>query len=308
MDNPDGLQAPDLYDSQVDSETREFMKLMTGIQDENELRAHILDVQAKAFTVARYPCITSLQFLRRKMSDHAAYGQVLKLGRERGGALLLEMGACFGIEIRKAVADGFPVKQIIASDLNTEFWEFGHVLCRSTPESFPVTFLAGDALDPEFLSPILYEVETRPPLDLARNRTLNALKGKCSVIYARSFFHVFDEVQQYQLAHALGSLLSPEKGSVIFGSHAGNTEKGLVAHKKIAGKESTFFHSPSSWEELWCETSLADPRGGMARWGEDTLERPVFLFGEVRVETSLKFASSGSGMRGYYMDWSVTRL
>lgn len=308
MDNPDGLQAPDLYDSQVDSETREFMKLMTGIQDENELRAHILDVQAKAFTVARYPCITSLQFLRRKMSDHAAYGQVLKLGRERGGALLLEMGACFGIEIRKVVADGFPVKQIIASDLNTEFWEFGHVLCRSTPESFPVTFLAGDALDPEFLSPILYEVETRPPLDLARNRTLNALKGKCSVISARSFFHVFDEVQQYQLAHALGSLLSPEKGSVIFGSHAGNTEKGLVAHKKIAGKESTFFHSPSSWEELWCETSLADPRGGMARWGEDTLERPVFLFGEVRVETSLKFASSGSGMQGYYMDWSVTRL
>lgn len=107
------------------------------------------------------------------------------------------------------------MKQIIASDLNTgeecvicflctthegfetngpilllEFWEFGHVLCRSTPESFPVTFLAGDALDPEFLSPILYEVETRPPLDLARNRTLNALKGKCSVIYARSFFHV----------------------------------------------------------------------------------------------------------------------
>lgn len=115
-------------------------------------------------------------------------------------------------------------------------------------------------------------------------------------------------MQQYQLAHALGSLLSPEKGSVIFGCHAGNTEKGLVAHKKIAGKESTFFHSPSSWEELWCETSLADPRGGMARWGEDTLERPVFLFGEVRVETSLKFASSGSGMQGYYMDWSVTRL
>ena len=93
MDNPDGLQAPDLYDSQVDSETREFMKLMTGIQDENELRAHILDVQAKAFTVrentvchastygrnqvARYPCITSLQFLRYSL--HCTGGVSWKL-------------------------------------------------------------------------------------------------------------------------------------------------------------------------------------------------------------------------------------
>ena len=34
------------------------------------------------------------------MSDHAPYEQVLKLGREREGALLLEMGTCCEYTVR----------------------------------------------------------------------------------------------------------------------------------------------------------------------------------------------------------------
>ncbi|KAL4080809.1 hypothetical protein J3A83DRAFT_71869 [Scleroderma citrinum] len=306
-DNPGTLPDPSAYDTLVDSETREWMKLITGIQDDDELKNHIVDVQAKAFAIAPYPCITTLNFIRRKMSDHVAYEQVLKLGREREGALLLEMGCCFGIEVRRAVTDGFPAKQIIASDLNAELWEFGHTLCRSTPESFPVTFLVGDALDPEFLSPIPCNVETQHAFDLSRISTLNDLKGKCSAIYARSFFHLFDEAQQCQLAHALGSLLSPEKGSVIFGSHIGGPEKGSITHRAIAGQERTFLHSPSSWEELWTETSPTNHQDGMAQ-GNDHLQRPVFRFGEAKVEASIKFIRLGIGFEGYRLEWSVTRL
>ncbi|KAL4069993.1 hypothetical protein V8B97DRAFT_1872110 [Scleroderma yunnanense] len=304
-DNP--LPDPSIYDAQVDGETRGLMKSMTGIQDENKLKEHILDVRARASTVAPYPCVTSLNFLRRKMSDHLAYQQVLKLGRERAGALLLEMGCCFGMELRRVVADGFPARQIIASDLNAELWEFGHTLCRSTPESFPVTFLAGDALDPDFLSPIPCDVETQAPFDVSRISTLTGLKGKCSAIYARSFFHLFNEAQQCQIAHALGSLLSPEKGSVIFGSHIGGSEKGSISHKTIAGQERTFLHSPSSWKELWSKTSSTNHPDGVAQ-RKGNLEQPVFRFGEVRVEASIKFVRSPLGLDGYRLDWCVTRL
>ncbi|KAL4069994.1 hypothetical protein V8B97DRAFT_574108 [Scleroderma yunnanense] len=288
------------YDTVIDSETRQWMKLMTGIQDDDELKKHILD-----FQVAPYPSVTSLTFLR--MSDHFAYEQVLNLGREREGALLLEMGCCFGIELRGVVADGFPAKQIMASDLNAESWELGHSFHRSTPESFPVTFLAGDALDPEFLSSIPCNVETQEPLDLSHISTLNDLKGKCSAICARNFFHLFDEAQQYQLAHALGSLLSPEKGSIILGSHVGGPEKRLITHKAVAGRERTFFHTPSSWEELWTKTLPTNHEDGTAQ-EKDVLKRSVFRFGEVTVETSIEFINLTIGLDGYYMNWSVTRL
>jgi len=60
-----------------------------------------------------------------------AYKDVLKLGQERKGATLLDVGCCFGNDVRKVAADGFPVEQIIASDLKREFWDLGHVLFRS---------------------------------------------------------------------------------------------------------------------------------------------------------------------------------
>ena len=50
----DGLPDPNLYDVQVDGETREFMKSITGIQDDDELRKHILDIQAEALTVCEH--------------------------------------------------------------------------------------------------------------------------------------------------------------------------------------------------------------------------------------------------------------
>ncbi|KAI6027451.1 hypothetical protein BKA83DRAFT_4229060 [Pisolithus microcarpus] len=298
---------PSIYDATLDSEILSFMKSSTGIQDDDELRAHVLHIQKKAYAVYPYPCIGLLHFMNRKISSHVSYQQALKLGREREGALLLEIGCCFGMEMRRAAADGFPAKQIVASDLYSEFWEFGHALFRTTPQSFPATFLAGDALDPDFLSPLPGNPGSPEFLDLSTLTTLNPLKGKVSAIYARSLFHLFNEDQQCQLAHSLGSLLSPQPGSVIFGSHMGNVEKGTIKHKAIGGQDSTFFHSPQSWKELWCETPPGD-RQSKDIQGQGKLTGPVFRYGEVSVEANTRFIKAPSGMEGFRMDWSVTRL
>ncbi|KAI6114305.1 hypothetical protein F5141DRAFT_1105787 [Pisolithus sp. B1] len=298
---------PSIYDATLNSEVLSFMKSSTGIQDDGELKAHVLDIQKKAYAVYPYPCIGLLHFMNRKISSHASYQQVLKLGREREGASLLEIGCCFGMEMRRAAAEGFPAKQIVASDLHAEFWEFGHALFRTTPQSFPATFLAGDALNPDFLSPLPGNPRPQASLDLSTLTTLNPLKGDVSAIYARSLFHLFNEDQQYQLAHSLGSLLSPQPGSVIFGSHMGNVEKGTIKHKATGRQDTTFFHSPESWKELWCEAS---PGEGQSKdiQGQGKLTGPVFRFGEVSVEASIKFVRAPSGMEGFRMDWSVIRL
>lgn len=189
---------------------------------------------------------------RLKISRLPGYPQVLEIGRTRDSPILLDIGCCFGNDIRKAIADGFPAAGCVGSDLRPEYWDLGHALFKSTPSSFPVPFVAGDAFDTAMISP----GELAPPTDadspniseLPSHGSLNALKGRVDVIHASSFFHLFKEEQQAYLVQVLGSLLSKKPGSMILGSHGGLTEKG---YRPSALQDRMFCHSPTSWQELW---------------------------------------------------------
>ncbi|GBE78163.1 hypothetical protein SCP_0110460 [Sparassis crispa] len=97
--------------------------------------------------------------------------RLLKLGKERKGAIFLDIGCCFANDIRKAVINDYPVENAIASDLEADFWRLGHQLFKSTAETFSVRFVPGDALDANFLKqvPPFYTPETpRPDLHSPR--------------------------------------------------------------------------------------------------------------------------------------------
>lgn len=51
------------------------------------------------------------------MSKTDAYEALVKLKDERPNALFLDLGCCFGNDVRKVVSDGWPVGQCVASDL-----------------------------------------------------------------------------------------------------------------------------------------------------------------------------------------------
>ncbi|KAH7920280.1 hypothetical protein BV22DRAFT_1040003 [Leucogyrophana mollusca] len=275
----------------LDAEALAFFKSLTGIDDDVALKEHILAVQAKAYAFAPYPCIRMLSFTRLKISKLPAYQGVLALGREREGAILLDIGCCFGNDARKAVVDGFPVRNVLVSDLRRELWDFGHELFKSTPETFPAHFIAGDALEPSML-------EITPPLsasespdatcpDLSTLTSLNPVRGYVSAIHASSFFHLFGEAKQLHLARALAGLLSPLPGSVIFGSHvARRDEKGLLAEELYGQRFEMFCHCPASWEEMW---------------------DLVFEKGSVSIKGDLKPVSK-DGETFWVLVWSVTRI
>lgn len=133
----------------------------------------------------------------------------------------------------------------------TEFWDLGHKLFKSTPESFSVPFLAGDVFDSKFLevaAPVS-TAHTTPSPPLKDLQSLTPLNGRLSAIHASAFFHLFDEEKQLQLAKALAGLLSPEPGSIIFGSHRGEHVKGHSVNGDQRGLR--FNHSPESWNEMW---------------------------------------------------------
>jgi len=277
-----------------DEEQLTFFRSQTGINDEQALKEHIIRIQRKAYEIHGYPCIRNFAFTRLKISRMPAYERVLALGREREGALLLDIGCCFGNDIRKAASDGFPIQNMIASDLRQEFWDLGHELFRSTVDSFPVTFVAGDAFDPKFLEPHapFYDAPQTGRPDLSSLTSLTPLQGHLSIIHASAFFHLFDEEQQFRLAKSVAGLLSPVPGSMIFGSHGGAERKGKrpenLQRKDGRTSRGMFCHSPESWQELW--------------------DGQVFEKGTVKVEAHLGSGGMYTTTEWRMLFWSVTRL
>jgi len=198
-----------------------------------------------------------------------------------------------GNDTRKVISDGFPAKGVVASDIHKAFWDLGHELFRSTPETFPVPFVWGDVFDTSILESIApFNNSPKTPVPALSSLTsLNPLRGYVSVIHASSIFHLFSEERQLQLARSLAGLLSPEPGSVMFGSQVG----GLVKDFKLSSNGGRMFcHSPESWKELWV--------------GQ------VFEQGKVEVEVLLKpmdrtdFAMLVETSDVFILVWSVTRL
>ncbi|KAJ7170572.1 hypothetical protein C8R43DRAFT_1094356 [Mycena crocata] len=196
-------QIPDHYP--LNAEEFAFLKTQTGTQDDDHLKAHVLAVQKAAYKVYAYPCIRRFGFAR------PAYEHVLTLGRNIPGALLLDMGCCFGNDLRRIASDGFPVQNMIASDLRQE----------------------------EPRSPV-------PPLSALRS--LNPPVGRLSAIHSASLFYLFSEAKQLELACKLAGLLSPRPGSIIFGCHLAHPTKSYILGPR---KMHMICHSPDSWREMW---------------------------------------------------------
>ncbi|KAF7979120.1 hypothetical protein HWV62_43337 [Athelia sp. TMB] len=173
---------------------REFLRQQTSIHDDKEPKAHLVGIQAQAYQVGK---ITEPMLIQSslKIAGQPVYQDVLKLGKEREGAILLDIGCCFGNDLGKVVADGFPaIAGVIGSDLHE------------------VPFIEGNVFDAAHIDPTppLYAPPNSPPPALGTLTSLNPLRGHVSAVHASSLFHLFDEAHQHQLTDALGSLLSPE--------------------------------------------------------------------------------------------------
>ena len=173
------------------------------------------------------------------------------------------------------------------------FWDMGHKLFKTTPESYPAKFLAGDSFDDAHLS-LTAPAPPSPPPSLATVKTLTELRGHISVIHASSFFHLFGEEKQFELAKRIGSLLDSRPGSIIFGSHGTMPVKG----QRVGMFRQAFCHSPDSWTELW--------------------EEQIFEKGQVKVTTYLlEMDTAAEGLdleltlekkKIHWLFWSVERL
>ncbi|KAI0647278.1 hypothetical protein C8Q79DRAFT_617841 [Trametes meyenii] len=242
----------------------QFFQAQTGIADVDALLAHIHSITHEAYTVYPYPCIRWYTFVKITGVHHPAYPFVLTRGicPSHGGGILIDIGCCFGTDVRAFVQGGYPADKIIAFDIRQELWDLGHRLFKTSSHNFPIEFVQGNIFDLEpylpsdhspnsgALQPRIAKTEVSPP-------PLALKIGQASAVYAGHLFHLFTEGDQRRVARILVGLLSRRPGSIIFGRHRGLSRAGL--NRAVPSGISMFCHSPDSWSEMWTEVAGATP-------------------------------------------------
>ena len=204
----------------------------------------------RAWNVWPYPCIGLFRFLDLGISSTPSYAEIIE--RLKRGETLLDLGCCFGQEIRKLVSDGAPSEHTYGADLHGEFIDAGYELFQDKGK-LKTKFMTADILD--------------------RTSEFNTLDGKLDMIWAGSFFHLFGWDDQIKVAKRLVELLKPRKGSVVFGRQAGNIEPGEMPHQANAGG-TMFRHDATSFEKLWKEVGAQTGTTWHVKARLDKIEEP----------------------------------
>lgn len=187
--------------------------------------------RARAWKIYPYPCIGRCRFLEFALSRSARYRDVLD--RLKSGQKLLDLGCCFGQDIRKLVQDGAPACNLVGADVRKDFMELGYDL-----------FLDRSTLSTKFLVADIFDIST-----------LNDVAGEIDIVHIGSFLHLFSLEKQREAATQISRILRRSIGSLVIGNQAGSTQPSEYPLK--AGSEETIYrHDASSFETLWNEVGF----------------------------------------------------
>jgi SAM-dependent methyltransferase len=186
----------------------------------------------------------------------------LKSGNER----YLDLGCCFGQDIRRLVTDGVPGHVLTGSDLRQGFLDLGYDL-----------FQDRDKLQSKMIAADIF----------APGSGLGSLQGNIDIIHASSFFHLFDYEGQKEVARRVVQLLRPQKDSLLVGRQVGN----MHAHEETTaatGNDKMYLQNVDSWKHMWkeighetgtqweVEAVMKDWPEGRSKWHNEGTQRIFF--------------------------------
>lgn len=138
------------------------------------------------------------------------------------------MGCGLGHVVRQLIAEGVSSERLYGTDLQARFLDLGYELFGDR-DSTRATFVSGDMLRGE-------------------DPRLEELMHKVDIIYASSFFHLFEREDQIKAAKRMVGFLKPDNhNAMIFGRNGG---------PKIPGWEQ-YVLDEESWRNMWDEVGEA---------------------------------------------------
>jgi hypothetical protein len=193
-----------------------------------------------------------MRFLDFSLARMPSYDKILaRLCDSTAPARLLDVGCCFGQDLRRLVADGAPSENLVGFDLEPQFLELGYELFADR-EFFKGKMYAGDIFD-----------ESSPSSPLA------SLKGTIDIAHATSFFHLFSWDDQVNAGVHLVRLMRNALGALVLGRQLGSSI-GEERQKPTDPNSKMYYHSPESFKRLWAVISeRTDTNWNINAWLEE---------------------------------------
>ncbi|RDW67588.1 hypothetical protein BP6252_08984 [Coleophoma cylindrospora] len=213
--------------SKLDGAARDLLANYSKIPAD-QIEEHVYKIRDKAWQVWPYPCIGGFRFLDLAISLSPDYPEVLRR-LESGSESFLDLGCCFGQELRKIAADGAPSENLYGSDLRPEFFDLGYDL-----------FFDRDSLKSKFIAADIFDSSS----------PLSTLDGKIDIVYIGAFLHLFGYDEQVQICKRIVQLTRPVKGTMVLGRQVGNVDAAEKPHRTNKGQV-MFQHNTESFQKMW---------------------------------------------------------
>lgn len=186
--------------------------------------------RARGFAANPYPCIGHYRFLNLTLLTHPHYQQIIAKLKSKPSARYLDLGCCFGQDLRQLVHDGIPSSQLIGLDIERPLMDLGYELFRDK-----------ETLESKFLVADIFKGESQgePWTGLVATRA--------DVVHCSAFFHLFPLKEQIEAAKIIAKVVN--KGGVIVGRQSGSVKPGEVP--AIKPGSTSFRHDVGTLTDMW---------------------------------------------------------
>ncbi len=198
---------------------------------------------------------------------HPKYRDVLSR-LQSSQATLLDLGCGVGQNIRQLTHDGAPPASLAGADLSAGLIECGYDYFLDR-ERLTSPFIVGDILD-----------DADDDGAAAADGFCAAHRGRYDVVWAATFFHLWDWATQRRAMAAAARLLKPAPGSAIIGWQIGASPARELVRSRAGGAESSLLpasvyqHDEASLARMWEEIGASTG----TRWRVDaTNDVPAWL-------------------------------
>ncbi|KAH8666803.1 hypothetical protein BX600DRAFT_511702 [Xylariales sp. PMI_506] len=218
------------YDAPItecNDETRDLLERYSHFPP-NEVVARIVKVRDQLWDLFPFPTVGQFRFVELNLHRQQIFPTIL--ARVQEGDRFLDVGCCFGQEMRKMALEGAPTENMYGLELQRGFVELAYDFFGDR-DTFKGHFIVGDLADPS-------------------NAEIKALHGTVDIAHLGMFLHLWDLEGQTQMCTRIAELMSPKPGSLVIGHSAGRTEPSEWFNP--VGK-SMYKHNGESFAKMWEE-------------------------------------------------------